>query len=670
MKLVIVESPTKVKTISKYLGKEYKVMASYGHIRDLAMKGEHNLGVDIANNFTPMYEEYGKSKLNIMRLKSAAKNSEVVYLATDPDREGEAISWHLAEVLNLNVETTPRLEFNEITPYGIENAMKAPRLIDMKLVHSQETRRIVDRIMGFELSTLLNKKIHSQSAGRVQSAVLKLICDRENEIKAFTPVEYWNIHVTFQDQDLKHKSLLVKVDGQEPHISTQKEAESLIQSFNKSVKVNNIVNEEKDYFPAPPFTTSSLQQEAYYALGFSTKKTMKVAQELYEGVKTPKGNIGVITYMRTDSYRLSPLFISAAKKQIVQLFGEEYVGKAYVQKGADNVQNAHEGIRPTYADIQPKDLVNLVTKDQLALYKLIYGRAVSSMMKPRHQINTTITLVDGNKELELKGGKITFLGFNALYNPRHLKMEDFDYKFKQGDELEILDILKEQMFTKPPVRFNEARLVKLMEELGIGRPSTYASTIETLRKREYITDKKNVGIEPTPQGIKTSERLSEFFAPLVDSKYTAALELQLDQIATGKQKELDLLQNFADNFYSQINFAVAHMNAEVKEDKKVGQNCPLCGNPLVHKHGKYGEFIGCSNYPDCNYIQKEETAPLEGEGDLCPVCGKGHLVKRKSKYGYFLACDQYPTCKYIKQDGKKRGQIKSKKIFKSKKKIA
>ncbi|MEA4821697.1 MAG: type I DNA topoisomerase, partial [Erysipelotrichales bacterium] len=457
MKLVIVESPTKVKTISKYLGKDYKVMASYGHIRDLAISGKDNLGVDIENNYTPVYEVYPRSKSTITKLKNAFEKSDGVLLATDPDREGEAISWHLAMTLDLDINTTPRLDFNEITPFGIKNALENQRTIDMDLVHSQETRRIIDRILGFKLSSLLQSKIKSKSAGRVQSAVLKLICDKEKEIGEFVPTEYWNIYAVLNDEKVKAK--LIKVNDESPKINTEQEALNIISKIGDSLVVAEKKSEEKEYYARPPFTTSSLQQEAFNHLGFSAKKTMKIAQELYEGVETDKGYQGIITYMRTDSYRLSPIFINAAKKQIEELYGANYVGKAYSHKSDEKIQDAHEGIRPTDASITPKTIKDKLSKDQYKLYSLIYARALASMMKPRVQENTTFMLESNNMIFELNGVKIKFNGYSKLYGPFERSIDENAYPYNEKDTIKIVEVEKEQKFTLPPSRFSEAKLV-------------------------------------------------------------------------------------------------------------------------------------------------------------------------------------------------------------------
>ncbi|MDD2434160.1 MAG: type I DNA topoisomerase [Bacilli bacterium] len=661
MKLVIVESPTKVKTISKYLGKDFKVMASKGHFRDLANTGYHNLGIDIENNFKPDYEIQSNKKYIVSKLKEVARNSDEVYLATDPDREGEAISWHITQVLDLDIKTTPRLEFNEITPFGISNAMKAPRVLDMNLVKSQETRRMIDRIMGYELSNLLQKKLHSQSGGRVQSAVLKIVCDREEEIKAFIPEDYYEIYAEVQDGKLSHKVKLSEYQGKKVTLASEQEADDLIAKLNSSLLVKEIEEEEKDYYAAPPFTTSSLQQEAFNILHLSTKTTMKIAQTLYEGVETGHGVQGAITYMRTDSYRLSPIFINAAKKEIETFFGPEYVGKAYAQKSKANVQDAHEGIRPTSASLYPKEAEkHFGDKHQVDLYRLIYNRAVASMMKPRHQINTKVALTSGDYVFSLEDSKVTFLGWQKLYNPRNIESKNFEYNFKKGDELQIINITKKKETTKPLSRFSEAQLVRTMEELGIGRPSTYAQTIETLKTRHYCDEKRGV-LYPTDQGMITAKRLSQYFATLVDAQYTASLETQLDKVAEGNEAELSLLRDFTDEFYNLLKYADETMDAE--PTKVLDEVCPECGHPLVMRYSKKGSFIGCSNYPQCHYIKREEEKPVAGEGELCPKCKKGHLVKKRSSYGLFLGCDQYPECHYV-QSIKKR----YKKFFVSKKK--
>lgn len=652
MKLVIVESPTKVKTVKRYLGKDFDVKASRGHFRDLANSGYHNLGVDLDNNYAPDYEIMAKSKGVVRRLQLAAEQSDEVYLATDPDREGEAIAWHLTQVLHLDVAATPRLEFNEITPKGVADGFAAPRFLDMNLVKSQETRRIIDRIMGYELSNLLQKKIHSLSAGRVQSAVLKIVCDREKEIENFVPEAYYEIYATIRDNNNVYRAKLTKINGEEARITSEEEAKTLIEKIDSSLRVISVEETEKDDYPFPPFTTSTLQQEAFNVLRFSTKKTMEIAQRLYEGAETKKGSQGAITYMRTDSYRLSPLFIVAAKKEIEKILGSEYVGKAYGQKAKANVQDAHEGIRPTNAALYPKIAdAEFKDKNQAALYRLIYNRAVASMMKPRRRTISKIKFQSGPYKFYLEGSDVTFLGWQKVYNPYKKEPEKFSHSFAEGNVYPLAKSEIKKETTKPPFRFNEAKLVRTMEELGIGRPSTYAQTIDTLKKRDYMKENKGY-LYPTEQGILTAKRLSEYFASLVDSQYTAALETQLDKVATGEQGELALLNEFTDEFYRLLSFADEAMPKEPV--KYLDELCPLCGAPLTERRSKTGKFIGCSNYPKCAYTRPlASDKPIKGEGEICPKCGVGHLIKKKSRFGYFLGCDRYPDCDFTRGVGRK-----------------
>lgn len=660
MKLVIVESPTKCSTIKKYLGSDYQVVASCGHIRDLSTHGKGGLGVDIENEFKPNYEN-SKDKLKIIsELKSYKKKADEVYLATDPDREGEAISWHLCEVLGLDVNTTKRLEFHEITKPAILKAIKEPRTIDMSLVQSQETRRIIDRIMGFKLSNLLKNKIGSVSAGRVQSVTLKLITDREKEINDFVKEEYWNIDLDLENGiKVKYDS---SIDGELKKITNEKEANEIISSLDDHCVINSLQVRQRRVESKPPFTTSTMQQEAYLKHRYSTKKTQSIAQKLYEGIDLGNQTIGLITYMRTDSIRLSPEFVNNALGYIKKEFGDKYVGKENNRQGKGLIQDAHEAIRPTSLELTPKSIKQYLTTDEYNLYSLIYKRALASLMAPKLEEVTQVKLQSGKSLFKCEGVVTTFDGYSKLYESSE-KTEDSKKlpSLSKGQVIAITKVNKEQKFTLPPARFNEAKLVKTMEELGIGRPSTYASTISTLKTRKYVTSEKGV-FTPTDQGTDTVINLCEFFPPFMDTTYTSNMEKKLDDIVDGNDSRLNLLNSFYQEFNSL--FLVAQKEMSKAKPVETGELCPLCGSPLVIKKSKYGEFTACSNYPDCHYIKPKEVKPLEIlENEVCPKCGKP-LVKRTSKNGEFYACSGFPKCRYIKgqEDNKKQEDVVSDKV--------
>jgi len=540
MKLVIVESPTKCHTIQKYLGEDYKVMASLGHIRDLSTSGKGGLGVDVSNNFKPTYVN-SKEKVKIIKeLIKEKNNASEVLLATDPDREGEAISWHLAEVLGLPIKETKRLEFHEITKPAVLKALSEPRTIDMSLVESQETRRIIDRIMGFEMSTLLKRKIGSLSAGRVQSVTLKIISEREKEIRKFVPEEYWTIQGVF-NENVEAKLELVN-GSSVGTIKFEEDANEILNDIPSVFIVSDVTTRNRRIESKAPFTTSTLQQEAFIKHKYSTKKTSSIAQKLYEGIDIGSQTIGLITYMRTDSVRLSPEFVSKATKHILEKYGEQYLGKENTKQGKGLVQDAHEAIRPTSLELEPKSIKQYLTTEQYNVYKLIYNRAVASLMAPRLDEVTSVRFSGKGYTFKTDGVRMLFDGFTKIYGV------DEDIKknlpsFIKGENVEVKEITKEQHFTQGPNRYTEARLVKTMEELGIGRPSTYASTISTLYDRKYIVQEKG-SIYATEQGIETSDKLSEFFAPFMDTAYTAKMEQSLDEIVEGNDSRLGLLNDF------------------------------------------------------------------------------------------------------------------------------
>lgn len=653
MKLVIVESPTKCKTIKKYLGNDYEVMASCGHIRDLSTHGKGGLGVDIENSFKPDYVSCKDKYKIIANLKKAKKEADEVYLATDPDREGEAISWHLCEVLNLDPYTTKRLEFHEITKPAILKALAKPRTIDMSLVQSQETRRIIDRIMGFKLSGLLKSKIGSLSAGRVQSVTLKLITDKESEIKSFVPKEYWNVSCLLENNmNIKFDS---SINGEIKEVPNEEVADQILNGLSDSFIVKNLSVRKRKIESKPPFTTSTMQQEAYLKHHYTTKKTQMVAQKLYEGIDIGNETIGLITYMRTDSIRLSPEFVSNALGYIKNEFDERYLGKVNSSQNKNNVQDAHEAIRPTSLSLTPKSIKQYLSLDEYNLYSLIYKRALASLMAPKEEEITQVKLQSGDYYFKGEGVVTVFDGYSKLY-----ESSSSEENTKSLPKLELEQIIKinskkkEQKFTMPPSRFNEAKLVKTMEELGIGRPSTYASTISTLKDRKYVTSEKGV-FTPTKQGEETVNNLCEFFKPFMDVTYTSNMEKKLDDIVDGNDSRINLLESF----YKEFN--EYYLNAKEKMNKvepvKTGEKCPICGSDLVIKKSKFGEFTACSNYPTCKYIKPKEVKPLEYlENEVCPKCGKP-LVKRTSKRGEFYACSGFPSCHYIKGEENKEKEI-------------
>ncbi len=635
--LVIVESPTKTKAIEKYLGSGYKVVSSKGHIRDLATKGKYGFGVDIENHFEPTYEPIKGKKKDITALKKDAKDANMVYLATDPDREGEAISWHLKDALGLSDDEYDRVVFNEITKDVVKNAFNNPRKIDYDLVHSQETRRILDRIIGFRLSKLMQSKTGGKSAGRVQSVALKLIVDREREIEAFKEEEYWTVTAKFEDMDAQ----LDTVDGNKADLKTEEETDKVIKGLNKEYIVSNYETKTKKKASKYPFITSTMQQEAISKLGFSSKKTMQVAQKLYEGIDIESDTVGLITYMRTDSVRLSDEFIKSSYAFIKENYGENYIGHVKSSKKKENVQDAHEAIRPSSINRTPESIEKYLSKDEYKLYELIYKRALASLMKEALIDSTTITLENNNTTFKATGGVLVFDGYLKVYQKFESQEDKFLPKYKAGDELVSNDVIKEQHFTKPPARYTEAKLIKAMEELGIGRPSTYASTISTLTQRGYvkILEKK---LNPTEIGITTTDRLQEFFSDLINVKYTAKMEEDLDKVAEGKKVWYKILETFYKEFEPSVENAFDKM--EKKEDEETGEVCPNCGKPMVIKNGRYGKFEACSGYPECKYIKPKEKEPLAEVCD-CPKCG-GKIVERKTKKGkIFYGCGNFPKCK-------------------------
>ena len=635
--LVIVESPTKTKAIEKYLGSDYKVVSSKGHIRDLATSGKFGFGVDLENHFEPNYVAIKGKKKDITALKKDAEKAKMVYLATDPDREGEAISWHLKDALQLKDEEYERVVFNEITKNVVKDAFNHTRKIDDDLVHSQETRRILDRIIGFRLSKLMQSKTGGKSAGRVQSVALKLIVDREREIESFKEEEYWTVTAKFTDMEAS----LDTVDGKKADLKTEEETDKVIDGLDSKFVISNYETKSKKKASKYPFITSTMQQEAISKLGFSSKKTMQVAQKLYEGIDIENDTIGLITYMRTDSVRLSDEFIKSSYAYIRDSYGEEYIGHVKKSKKRENVQDAHEAIRPSSINRTPDSIKKYLTKDEFKLYEMIYARALASLMADAKLNQTTITLDNNNTTFKTTGSVLIFEGYLKVYGKFESSEDKVLPKLKVNDELIADEIVKDQHFTKPPARYTEAKLIKAMEELGIGRPSTYASTISTLTQRGYvkIIEKK---LNPTEVGITTTDKLQEFFSDLINVKYTAKMEEDLDKVAEGKKIWYKILESFYKEFEPEVENAFDKM--EKKEDEETGEVCPKCGKPMVIKNGRYGKFEACSGYPECKYIKPKEKAPQVEVCD-CPKCG-GKIVERKTKRGkVFYGCSNFPKCK-------------------------
>lgn len=636
MNLVIVESPAKTHTISGYLGKNYKVVSSKGHIRDLATSGKFGLGVDVEGDFTPTYKEIPGKKKDIASLKKDAKNSDMVYLATDPDREGEAISFHLYEVLGLNKDNYERVVFNEITEGAVKEAFKHPRKIDDSLVRSQETRRILDRIIGFRLSKLMQSKTGGKSAGRVQSVALKLIVDREREILAFVPEEYWNVIAKFEDFDAN----LEKYKGKKLEIHNEDEVKDILSKLGEDFKIASVEKKEKTKKGFLPFTTSTLQQACINKFNFNSSKTMRIAQKLYEGVDLGSETLGLITYMRTDSTRLSPVFINDTFKYIEENFGKKYVGVVKKGKKTENVQDAHEAIRPTSIKRTPESVKEYLTKDEYKVYSIIYARALASLMSDAKTLATTAILDNNGYEFKVTGSILTFDGYLKVYKEfsktDDVILPDFD---KFNGVVATKDIETEQKFTKPVSRYTEATLIQEMEELGIGRPSTYAKTMETLKMRDYvkIEDKKFV---PTEIGIETTDKLQEYFSNIINVEYTANMETDLDLIAEENKDNIKILKDFYNEFEPLVESAFTKM--EKASPKETGETCPNCGSALVVRKGKFGEFVACSNYPECKYIKKEEK--VKTVICKCPKCD-GDIVEKKTRRGkIFYGCDKYPKC--------------------------
>lgn len=652
--LLIVESPAKAKTIGKFLGKNYTVKASVGHIRDLP---KSKLGIDVENNFEPNYITIrGKGDV-LKELKKEAKKADNIYLATDPDREGEAISWHLAKILNLDESKDIRIEFNEITKDAIKKASKSPRKINIDLVDAQQARRILDRLVGYNISPLLWKKIEKGlSAGRVQSVALKLVIDREREIMEFKPEEYWTLELDIKKQKKKFTAKYVgnykndKVN--KIKIKSEDEINEILNSLDKEkINVLKIDKTKSHSKPSAPFTTSSLQQEANRRINFTAKKTMMVAQQLYEGVSIKgEGSIGLVTYIRTDSFRLSDEAISSAKEYIGGNFGEKYfLSRVYSKskKNENKVQDAHEAIRPTSVFRSPESIKDNLTNDQYKLYSLIWKRFVASQMVDAEYDVTKVLLNNNDNIFEANGKVLVFDGYKAVYKYSDESESKLLPTVEAGEQLEIAKISPEQHFTQPPARYTEASLIKDLEERGIGRPSTYAPTITTITSRDYIVKDKNY-LVPTDMGFLVTEMMEKYFSNIVNEKFTAELENSLDEIASGKKEWHEVIKDFYSQFKEELDVAEKEMEEIEIKDEVSDVKCENCGAFMVIKKGRYGKFLACPNYPNCKNTKPLNSAEQAEETDeVCENCGS-KMLKRKGRYGEFLACSNYPECKNTK----------------------
>lgn len=657
-KLIIVESPAKANTIKKFLGGKTKVVASMGHIRDLP---KSKLGIDVENNFEPEYINIrGKGDL-IKSLKKDAKDAKKVYLATDPDREGEAIAWHLAHILEIYESADVRVTFNEITKGAVQEAIKKPRKIDMNLTDAQQARRVLDRIVGYKISPVLWKKVRrGLSAGRVQSVAVKLIVDREEEIENFIPEEYWNIYATLLDEKSK-KTFEAKFYGKnnkKVELHSKEEVDNILNKIeNEKYIVDEIKRGEKKRTPAPPFTTSTMQQEASRKLGFTLKKTMSVAQGLYEGVKIPeKGSVGLITYMRTDSTRISEVARAAAKEQILKIYGAEYYDNRYYKTKADS-QDAHEAIRPTYVDIHPDSIKESLTNDQYKLYKLIYNRFIASQMSQAIYDTLSVTINAGNYTFKANGQTLMFKGFMVLYVEGQ-DNEQEEENTKIPNLLDKQEVIKQklnskQSFTEPPPRYTEASLVKALEEKGIGRPSTYSPTITTILERRYI-EKIQKQLAPTDLGKIVNKLLIENFPNIINEEFTAEMENEFDKIADGKQKWKKVIKEF----YTPFEETVKKVEKELEHVELVEEvsdvPCEKCGRMMVIKYGKYGKFLACPGYPEC-----KNAKPFVETIDVpCPKCGaKVQIRKTKRRRNYYICENNPKSCDYISWNKPKKGEI-------------
>ncbi|UPQ85501.1 type I DNA topoisomerase [Ignavigranum ruoffiae] len=643
--LVIVESPTKAKTIDKYLGRNYKVVASKGHLRDLP---KSRMGVDLEHQFEPDYITIRGRGDTVKELKKLANKAEHVYLAADPDREGEAIAWHLNHLLSLDETSKNRVVFNEITKEAVKEAFKQPRQIDYDLVNAQQARRILDRIVGYSISPLLWKKVkRGLSAGRVQSTTLKIIIDREEEIRNFKPEEYWTLPIKFKKGRSQFEANFYGLDGEKVDLKSEADVKKIEEKLKlkETFEVKNLVEKERKRKALAPFTTSTLQQEASNRLNFRTGKTMMIAQQLYEGINLGKGSVGLITYMRTDSTRISANAKTAAQAYIKENYGAEYQGPGQGGTHQKGAQDAHEAIRPSDVKLAPDQIADKLSKDQLRLYSLIWARFVASQMADAVFDTVRADIEQNGVQFRANGQRIKFEGFLKVYHFSKPK-DNILPELAQGDLVKAVSMEGEQHFTQPPARYNEASLVKTLEELGIGRPSTYAPTLETLRKRYYV---KMVAkrFEPTELGEIVNSIMKEYFPDIVNTDFTAEMEQQLDDIEIGKREWVAVLDQFYQPFADELDKAENQMDKIEIKDEPAGFKCPECGSDMVIKIGRFGKFYACSNFPDCRHTE----AIVKKIGVTCPKCGQGDVVERKSaKNRIFYGCSRYPDCDFASWD--------------------
>ena len=641
-KLVIVESPSKAKTIGKYLGSTYKVVASVGHVRDLP---KSKLGVDIEEDFEPQYINIrGKGDV-IKELKKESKNASQIFLATDPDREGEAISWHLAYILGIPPEEVQRIEFNEITKDKIKDAISKPRGIDQGLVDAQQARRVLDRLVGYQISPLLWKKVQKGlSAGRVQSVALKILCDREEEIKNFVPQEYWTVSALFK-KDKEFTAKLIKKNGKKLTIANKEENDQILKDLsNSEFTVAKLDKKKRSQKPYAPFTTSSLQQDASAKLGFNPRKTMMIAQQLYEGINVKgHGTMGLVTYIRTDSVRISSEARANAKTFIINTMGEEYYNSNFYSNKKKDIQDAHEAIRPTDIRLLPSDVESSLSSDQFKLYNLIWRRFIASQMAASVSDSVGADLKSGSYLFRATGSRIIFDGFRRIYQTGDEKKDMLLPELKEEEKLIPKSIEGEQNFTQPPNRFTEAGLIKELEDKDIGRPSTYAPIVATLTDRKYVKRSKKTLI-PTELGMTVTDLLKEYFKDILDIDFTANMEDQLDDVEMGSTQWKDVIRNFYKGFEKELE--VANKEIEKIEQKVILTDdvCEKCGKPMALKNGRFGEFLACTGYPEC----KNTKAIVKKIDVKCPKCGIGDIVARKSRRGkIFYGCSQYPECDQV-----------------------
>lgn len=662
MNLVIVESPAKAKTIQKYLGKGFIVKSSYGHVRDLP---KTTMGVDVEHDFQPKYVIPAKARPRIAELKKAAKNADIIYFATDEDREGEAIAWHLMQILKANPKKVKRIVFAEITKGAITRAIENPRELDASLVDAQQARRVLDRLVGYELSPLLWRKVRrGLSAGRVQSVAVRLIAEREEEINKFKPEEYWSVDALFEKDGHEFIGALRAKDGTtipKLGIKTKDEVDTILQELkDASYVVDEIETKERKRTPPAPFTTSTLQQAAVNQLGFSSKRTMMIAQQLYEGIELgDEGPTGLITYMRTDSTNLASEATTKAHEVITSEFGPEYALDAprVFTKKSKGAQEAHEAIRPTDPARTPDSVASFLEPSQLKLYRLIWSRMVASQMAEARLKQTAGDIKAGAYTFRANGMNVVFDGFVRALGEKAALKETVLPDLLKGEKLPLKELKHEQHFTQPPARYSEATLVKALEEHGIGRPSTYAPTIDTIQKRGYVEKNEEKRFQPTEIGVLVNGVLTQHFPEIVDIDFTATMENDLDEIASGDKKWQPIISQFYTPFHKQIEVKEKELKKSDLTQEETGESCPKCDNPLVIKLGRFGKFKACTNYPECKHtepIGEEKELQEEHTGEICPDCGKGLVVKR-GRFGPFLGCSGYPDCKYIKPITKEIG---------------